>query len=108
MSFHGDDADLREHFQRLKRQDQGRAPAFQRPAPPAGRWRPSYGFVALALILIAAIAFTIVRRQQPPDQAVIAQLSRWHAPTDSLLRTAGSQLLQTLPKFGGFIKQEMK
>jgi hypothetical protein len=108
MSFHGDDADLREHFQRLKRQDDAEAPPFRRPAPPAGCWRLNYGFVALALILIAGIAFAIMKRQQPPDQAVIAQLSRWHAPTDSLLRTPGSQLLQTLPKFGGFMKQEMK
>ena len=73
----------------------------------AGGWRLNYRFVALALILILGIAFTIIRRQQSPDEMVIAQLSRWHAPTDSLLRTPGSQLLQTLPRFGGLIK-EMK
>jgi hypothetical protein len=108
MSFDPDDADLREQFQRLKRQDEGLAPAFRRPSPSAGHWRFNYRFLALALILIAGVAFTIARRQQPLDEANIAQLSRWHAPTDSLLRTPGSQLLQTLPRFGGYMKQEMK
>jgi hypothetical protein len=107
MSIDPVDADLREHFQRLKRQDEARAPAFRRPPSNAGRWHLNYRFVALVLILIAGIAFTIARRQQPPDEAVIAQLSRWHSPTDSLLRTPGRQLLQTLPRFGGLIK-EMK
>jgi hypothetical protein len=67
----------------------------------------NYRFVAVALILIVGIAFTILRRQQLPDEAVIAQLSHWRAPTDSLLRTPGSQLLRTLPRFGGLMK-EMK
>ena len=100
------DAELREQFQRLKRQDEGRAPAFRRPLTASGRWRVNYRFAALALILIAGIAFAIVGRQQPPDEAIVAQLSRWHSPTGSLLRTPGSRLLQTLPRFGGFM--EMK
>ena len=108
MSLDPVDADLREQFQRLKQQDKDRAPAFRRPASPGGHWRLNYRFAALALILIAGIVFTIARRQQLPDEAVIAQLSHWRAPTDSLLRTPGSQLLKTLPTFGGFMKQEMK
>jgi hypothetical protein len=107
MSLDPLDTELREQFQRLKQQDEIRAPAFRRPVQPAGRWRLNYRFVAVALILIVGIAFTILRRQQPPDEAVIAQLSHWRAPTDSLLRTPGSQLLRTLPRFGGLIK-EMK
>jgi hypothetical protein len=108
MSFDPRDDELRQHFQSLKQQDEQRAPAFRRPSQTAGRWRPNYRFVALALILLAGIAFTIARRRSTPDETVIAQLSQWRSPTRSLLRTPGSQLLQTLPNFGGLIKQEMK
>ena len=67
MRLDADDANLREQFQRLKQQDEDRAPAFRRPASPGGRWRLNYRFAAFALILIAGIVFTIARRQQLPD-----------------------------------------
>ncbi len=108
MSFDPGDDELRQHFQSLKPQDEQRAPAFRRPAQPAGRWRLNYRFVALALILLAGILFTITRRPSTPDEAIIARLSQWRSPTRSLLRTPGSEFLQTLPQFGGYIKQEMK
>jgi hypothetical protein len=108
MSFDPGDEDLREQFQRLRLQDEGRAPAFRRPIQPAGHRRLNHRFVTVALILIiAGIAFVVLRRQRRPDETVIAQLSRWRSPTESLLRTPGRELLQPLPRFGGLIK-EMK
>jgi len=104
------DAGLREKFQLLKRQDQALVPEFERCSEPLRRprrlWAPNFRFIsaALALILFAGIAAGVWRggfwKRPRPSEAPIAQLSQWHAPTDSLLQTPGGQLLRTLPRFG--------
>jgi len=119
MSLDHDDTRLREKFQLLKRQDQALAPEFARYWD-ALRRQPrthrvgtlNYRFVsaAVALILLIGIGLGIWKNSSAPAEATIAQLSEWRAPTDSLLRTPGGQLLRTLPRFGDqtFSPSEMK
>lgn len=113
MNFEPDDAELREQFQRLKRQDEGMAPSFSSQwdeLNPRARtyrgWTLNYRLAgaALAILLLAGILLAIHNRGQArlakPPEATLAELSGWRAPTDWLLRTPGGQLLQTVPRLG--------
>jgi hypothetical protein len=42
------------------------------------------------------------RREIPPEELAAAQkLAEWRAPSDSLLKTPGQEILKTIPKLGG-------
>jgi hypothetical protein len=122
MSAERDDAQIREQYQRLRQQDErlGRQlgaclPAYQRlprrqpyrrQAASRGDLRqlgPRLAAAALALAL-AAGAGTLLRLRPRPaplsQEAVIARLSHWRAPTDSLLQAPGDQLLRGVPRLG--------
>jgi hypothetical protein len=115
MSSERDDAELRGQFQRLRRQDEGQGPPFatlreaarrrREPASrgPRGRLRHRLAAAAVGLAMAAglgALLWLRPRTAQPPEEAAIARLSRWRAPTDSLLRGPGDQLLRGLPRLG--------
>lgn len=58
---------------------------------------------ALALALAAGAGALLRLRPRPappPQEAVIARLSHWRAPTDSLLHTPGDQWLRVVPRLG--------
>jgi hypothetical protein len=107
-----DDAELREQFQRLRRQDERLARPFsafrlaarQRPrAGSRGLLRYRLAAAALGLALVAGMGALHLLRPHAarfPDEAAIARLSRWRAPTDGLLRAPGDQLLRGVPRLG--------
>ena len=118
MSAERDDAEIREQYQRLRQQDErlgrplgtflpaaGRRPR-RRQAASRGDLRqlgPCLAAAALALALAAgagALLWLRPRPAPPSQEAVIARLSHWRAPTDSLLQASGDQLLRGVPRLG--------
>jgi hypothetical protein len=122
MSAERDDAEIREQYQRLRQQDERlgrplgtllpayrrlpRRQPYRRQATSRGDLRqlgPRLAAAALALAL-AAGAGALLRlrpRPAPPSQeAVIARLSHWRPPTDSLLQASRDQLLRGVPRLG--------
>jgi hypothetical protein len=122
MSAERDDAEIREQYQRLRQQDErlgtplgtflpaaGRRPRrqpYRRQAASRGDlWQlgPRLAAAALALALAAGAGalFWLRPRPAPPsEETVIARLSHWRAPTDSLLQAPGEQLLRGMPRLG--------
>ncbi len=99
------DPDLRAQFDRLKQEDALSAPLF------SGSWeaaRRSAGSPRRPLLRAAAVAAALVPvaiglflvQIHPPRQTVTAQVSQWHSPTAFLLRTPGSPLFTSTPRFG--------
>lgn len=113
MTTERDDAELREHFQQLRQEDErlAREPSLHRWA---ALWRPAAGrrgqlrprlaaAAALGLALAAGAGALHWLRPRPaplPEEAAIARLSSWRAPTDSLLRAPGYELLRGVPRLG--------
>jgi len=128
MKADHDDGEFRQLFRQLAEEDEQLArpfPAYleamRRRAAAARRGKPSRRLAAAALAasLLAGSAVAIWRQARParphaefsiaesfrrsarPHAAVgIGELSSWRAPTDSLLRTPGDQLLRTVPRVG--------
>ncbi|HEV3075482.1 MAG TPA: hypothetical protein VHB47_13765 [Thermoanaerobaculia bacterium] len=122
MSADRDDAEIREQYQRLRQQDErlgrplgtflpaaGRLPRrqpYRRQAASRGDRRqlgPRLAAAALALALAAGAGALLLLRPRPvpPSQeAVIARLWRWRAPTESLLQASANQLLRGVPRLG--------
>lgn len=123
MSPERDDADLREAFQSLRRQDErlglpfagfaasdrddaGRVRAGRSAADRRPLLRPRLAAAALACLLAAAAVVGTVRWLLPglpatprrADGAAAARLSAWRAPTDSLLEASAGQLLRGVPR----------
>jgi|HubBroStandDraft_3_1064219.scaffolds.fasta_scaffold01093_9 hypothetical protein len=106
------ESEIRRLFGRLRQEDEHAARTFQahlaalrQRAGNVPRARLSFRLAAAALatLLLAGSTFAIWRHgrpSQPGAVASIVELSRWHAPTDSLLRTPGDPLLRTVPRFG--------
>ncbi|HXO41291.1 MAG TPA: hypothetical protein VN999_07585, partial [Thermoanaerobaculia bacterium] len=64
---------------------------------------PRLAAAALLLALAAgagALLWLRPRPAQPSQEAAIARLSHWRAPTDSLLHAPGDQLLRGMPRLG--------
>ncbi len=126
MSAERDDAEIREQYQRLRQQDErlgrpldaflpavGRQPRrqpyrqpYRRQAAGRGHLRqfgPRLAAAAVALALAAgagALHWLRPRPAPPSEEAVIARLSHWRAPTDSLLHAPGDRLLRGVPRLG--------
>lgn len=122
MSAERDDAEIREQYQRLRQQDErlgrplgtflpaaGRLPRrqpYRRQAASRGHRRqlgPRLAAAAVALALAAgvgALHWLRPRPAPPSEEAVIARLSHWRAPTDSLLHAPGDPLLRGVPRLG--------
>jgi hypothetical protein len=118
MSAEREDAEIREQYQRLRQQDErlgrsldaflpavGRQP-YRRQAASRGHLRqlgPRLAAAAVALALAAgvgALHWLRPRPAPPSEEAVIARLSHWRAPTDSLLHAPGDPLLRGVPRLG--------
>lgn len=100
------DRELARRLGELGRADEADAPDFRqllgraRSRQTAPARRPARALVALgAVLVLAAVAAWLWRR--PPAAPVRPSgpsLSEWKAPTDSLLRTPGLELLESLPR----------
>lgn len=112
MTTGRDDGELRDQFQRLRRQDERLARPFSTPRQAAGqRSRPRsrgqlrrrLAAAALGLALAAgagSLYWLRPRIAELPEADAIARLTRWRAPTDSLLQAPGDQLLRGVPRLG--------
>lgn len=94
------DHELRIRFDELRDAERRRTPPFRLGAPvrPRVLW-PRFA-VAAALLLIVIAAIVQYRRRDvftPADQLAARTIAAWSAPTDSLLRTPGRELLSDLP-----------
>jgi hypothetical protein len=102
----GDDRELSRLFDELRRSDEASAPAFRsvlsRPRTRPRRPWLSLLRVATAVVLLGLIGVVVrlARRPTPETrlEATARTLTRWKAPTDSLLRTPGSELLTSIPR----------
>lgn len=101
-----DDSDLRERFAEFRRQDQARAADFNtflRRRGTAGLLRRFPAWIAVAACLTIAIGVVLgTRRTSRPHPAPEMSITEWRSSTDFLLRTPGQEVLQTVPKFGGW------
>jgi len=118
MSAERDDAEIRAQYQRLRREDEGvgrsldafRQAVRARPRRPqaAGRGhrrqlRQRLAAAALGLALavgLGALRWLRPRPAPPSDEAAIARLAHWRAPTDALLQAPGDRLLRGVPRLG--------
>ena len=68
----------------------------------AGGWRV---WALVGAAVAAAALFMVrrgsVRRTEEKDLAAAQRLAEWRAPSDSLLKTPGQEILKTTPKLGG-------
>ncbi|HEU5262879.1 MAG TPA: hypothetical protein VFU41_15775 [Gemmatimonadales bacterium] len=97
--------ELRERFERLRREDAAGGPSFRATLAGAGRRRarrgPSVHRVAAAAIAVATVVVAAVildLRLGPRDPRVDLAATRWRGPTDFLLRLPGADYLRTVPR----------
>jgi len=100
-----DEHDLRDRFQRLRREDMAGVTPFRATLAaavrPAASPRPPALRMVAAAAVIAALAVTVVlatrgRRGIPIDLA----RAQWQAPSDFLLQVPGAELLRSVPRLG--------
>lgn len=106
MERDGQDDDLRRAFAELRRADSEGAPAYE--AVMARRRAdqrrmslvPLLGTTLAAGVLLASLVTGLaMRRTAAPSPAPLA-IEEWTAPTDFLLQTPGSDILDSVPRFG--------
>ena len=95
------DDDLRQRFSELRAEEMRRVPPFTVPRPqPRARWKLQLAAAAL-FVLIMMIGLVLRPRRQttfsPADHATARSIAAWHAPTDALLKTPGSEILSSMP-----------
>ncbi|MGH7568419.1 MAG: hypothetical protein ACREL9_05535 [Gemmatimonadales bacterium] len=97
--------ELRDRFERLRREEADRVPAFRavlaaaerrRAGRPPARFRLALGVIALAAGVVAVVVG--VRLFRAPATPVDLAATRWRGPTDFLLRLPGHELLGTVPR----------
>jgi predicted PurR-regulated permease PerM len=100
-----EEANLKAFFQRLKHQDEKKAPDFahllkRTQTAPRPRIRQRLLALAVTLVLLAAIFIAIrvysAKETLPEGAAIIS----WRSPTDFLLRGPGEQFLSEIPELG--------
>lgn len=93
-----DDRDLRDAFARLREADMRSAPRFGVHESRRRRFVPRLAFATLMLVLILTGGYVARRAQQRRVPPANVSLSTWRAPTDFLLQTPGSELLDSTPR----------
>jgi anti-sigma factor RsiW len=65
-------------------------------------WTPAAATAAAVVLLMIAVTWQRKTGRMIPEEEVAAaqKLAEWRAPSDSLLRTPGQELLKTTPKLG--------
>ncbi len=108
-----EESEFRRRFAELRDADRDRAPSF---AQTYVRGRARQGLrsklrvrtlvmSALTAGVIAAVWLAHARSFSPSD--VTPTIGNWHAPTDVLLRTPGSELLSAMPALGASVLDAM-
>ncbi len=95
-------------LQELRRQDEAAAPSFRdvlsRPARVRSSALPqllALGVLAVSVLAAMGVIF-LIRRPAPESRTLVPEtISEWKSPTDSLLRTPGWELLDSMPSIGG-------
>jgi hypothetical protein len=101
-----DDRELARLLAELRRSDEASAPGFRnvlaRPRARPRRLRLSLLRIATAVVLLGLIgaAIRLARRPSPEIrlEAAARAIAEWKAPTDSLLHTPRSALLDSIPQ----------
>lgn len=97
-----DDGDLREIFERARRDDEANAPPFRRLLERDVSRRPSSSWTGRVLaaaaagvtaIVVVVAALSLHRPQEKPS----ARIEAWKPPTDFLLEGSATELFDTLP-----------
>jgi hypothetical protein len=100
------EADLRQAFAALRREDAEQAPPFDGVLTAAqlrrGRRRlaPVLGGLAASVAAIVIVVVVVAVRHPPSTPPPAAGIEQWTAPTDFLLRTPGREILETTPRIG--------
>ena len=108
MSDQRNDADLRERFGRMRREEAEAAPGFRHTLTRArarsaasSRLRWPIGAAALTALSVVGLMLWLAGPIATPDTSDEVPLGEavgaWRMPTDVLLDTPGSELLRTLP-----------
>ena len=104
-----DENEIRQRFEQLRESDRVGAPNFaqiyghtraRRSSRAAPRVRP----LLIDALLAAVIAAVFTWHSQSSAPATAREtIATWRAPTDTLLRTPGSELLGTMPALGASV-----
>jgi hypothetical protein len=100
--MNGDDRDLYEAFQALRREEEAGVPRFALPAVAAhGRYPLAVATACLIAVLAAALWLMPGHhaRSGRPERAA-ASITSWTPPTDFLLKTPGRELVEGVPSIG--------
>jgi hypothetical protein len=101
------DHDLRARFAALRREEEEHIPMFA--VPSSAEIRRGHGWTAgrlagagaCAIAIVAAVSLLGHITHHPTEEGPSAvSITAWRAPTDFLLKTPGSELLQTVPAIG--------
>lgn len=103
----GDD-DLRDHFAKLRSEDQAHAGEFdsflRRTRPrPIGALPPAWIAVGtgLAVMMVAVvIVISVTRSEHRAAQGRQLSITEWKSSTDFLLQTPGQEILRSVPRIG--------
>jgi hypothetical protein len=101
-----DEADLRQAFAKLRREDAEQTPPFDDVLTAAqlrrGRRRlaPLLGGLAASVAAIVLVVVAMAVRHPASTRPRVAAIEQWTAPTDFLLRTPGREILETTPRIG--------
>jgi len=101
-----DDHDLRDRFQRLRREDAAGATPFRATLAAAATRRaassrpPALRIAAAAAALAALAVALVLATRGRHGIAIDLARARWEAPSDFLLRVPGAELLRSVPELG--------
>lgn len=101
----GDD-DLREHFAKLRAEDQARAGEFYsflhrtRRRPTHARFPARIAVGTALAVMIVTAAVLIERSEHRAAQGPQLSITEWKSSTDFLLQTPGREILQSVPRIG--------
>jgi hypothetical protein len=105
MSTHDSEPELGRVLSDLRREEEASAPPFRQVLAAArlktGAIRRRAALrLAAAAVFVAIAAIAVWWRRPAPETslpAAAARIARWKAPTDSLLRTPGLELIRSVP-----------
>ena len=104
-----DENEIRDRFAQLRESDRVGAPNFaqiyghtraRRSSRATPRVRP---LLIDALVAVVAGAVFVWHSQSSSPSTATETIATWRAPTDTLLRTPGSELLGTMPALGASV-----